>query len=47
MHVLALTYDAELAKDQPVRRGGSKPRAVVVKPSQRALGIYRSGVVPV
>ena len=42
MHVLALAYDAELAKDRPPPRAG-KPRAVAVKPSQRALkGLARA-----
>ena len=35
-------YDAELAKDRPPPRAG-KPRAVAVKPSQRALkGLARA-----
>jgi len=43
MHVLALVYDAELAKVQPAPRGASKSRAVAVKPSQRALkGLARA-----
>ena len=43
MHVLALAYDAELAKELPPPRAG-KPRAVAAaKPTQRALkGLARA-----